>query len=202
MIRCSYKFSFFKGKKLNNENKIDNNNFEEKIEIFYDENKKREFSKRKSKIENIKNNNLKLNNFFTENDFLIEEEEIEDSYSNKSINDENLNDFSSENYEKDFYEDDEEFLYLKNKNLFNFYYSNFATNSFKQFLDNINEFQMFDLALKDIKLSNENLYNNFINSLNQIQKNNIENFRNYQKIAFKNNTNTDFIYRKILKIKK
>ena len=206
LIKLNYKelnlINYKSKKKLNNKNKIDNNNFEEKIEIFYDENKKREFSKRKSKIENIKNNNLKLNNFFTENDFLIEEEEIEDSYSNKSINDENLNDFSSENYEKDFYEDDEEFLYLKNKNLFNLYYSNFATNSFKQFLDNINEFQMFDLALKDIKLSNENLYNNFINSLNQIQKNNIENFRNYQKIAFKNNTNTDFIYRKILKIKK
>ena len=185
--------NFESKKKLNKNNKINNNNFEEQIEIFYDENKKIEFSKRKSKFDK----NLKINNFFTENeDFLIEEEEIEDSFSNKSINNENLNNFSSD-------ENEEEFLYLKNnKNLFNFYYSNFATISFKNFLDNINEFQMFDFALKETKLTNENFFTNFFNSFTEEQKKNIQNIRNYQKISFKNNNNKFFIYRKILHIKK
>ena len=183
----------FECKKNLNKINENNNNFEEN-EIFYDENKKIEFSKRK----NFKN--LKINNFFTENeDFLIEEEENEDSYSNKSINNENLNNFSSDENE----ENSDEFLYLKNdKNLFNFYYTNFAQISFKNFIDNINEFQMFNLALKDVKLNNEKFYNDFFNDLNEEQKNFIQNIQNYQKIIFKNKNNTNFIYRKILHIKK
>jgi hypothetical protein len=61
---------------------------------------------------------------------------------------------------------------------------------------------MFDFSLKEIKLTNENFFNNFFNSLNEEQKINIQNIRNYQKIAFKNNNNKIFIYRKILHIKK
>ena len=190
-----------KSNKNNDIIKQNYNNLIEKFEIKNRENKKvYEFNERKNII-NMKKK-LILNKFYDENEnekFLLEEK-----YENYDFNNEDNENINSDNMEIDINNDniDEKLLYNK-KLYFNDYYEIFAKNNFKNFIENINEFQLFFLFLNEIKSNDFIFFNNLKNNFNSDEIKNINEFKFFKKIELKTNDNEkcNFLFRKILKIK-
>ena len=165
----------------------------------------------------LKKNNLENEDVVdyqaNEDDFLINNENDDKYYDdeninpmNKKINDENSSDDYNIYDEGDLDDKDEEFLTVKNesKNNFMHYYNKFANEELVVYLRNINEFQLFEIMMKDIEINDINFYNQLLYQIKTTLGENklelIQQFRGIQKIEFKNKN--IFTYRKILKIQK
>ena len=162
------------------------------------------FSKRKEHKTSLKID-IKVDKNIDEDDYFVDIKNENDDDSESSLNTGGSNNSSKENYLLDNSEDDkdDEFIKIK-KGQFNFnkYYKSFANESLKIYLKNINEFQMFNIMLKDIELSNKDLYILIMKKFDNESINLIQTFREYKKIVFNNNGKNNYLYRKIIKLKK
>ena len=134
---------------------------------------------------NENNSNDSIDYKANEDDFLINNEynykEDNDDYSNENENDnENFDDenmdpmdntggddeynFDDENNIDD---KDEEFLTLKNesKNTFVHYFNKYACEELIVYLKGINEFNLFELMMKDIEINDKQLLNEILNKI-------------------------------------
>ena len=188
--------------KENIKSKINFNNSKEKFEIK-NKNKVYEFNERKNTI-NFKKK-LLLNKFYDEIEnekFLLEEKYENDELNNEDNENKNIN--INNNMEIDTNNDNKNEKLLFNKKLyFNDYYKIFAKNNFKNYIENINEFQLFFLFLNDIKLNDIYFFNDLINYFNPDDIKNIKEFKYFKKIELETNDNEkcNYLFRKILKIK-
>ena len=196
-------------KKLTNElnlnSEYENNDYkkEEDEEIIISRQKEFTFSKRKEHKTSLKID-IKVDKNIDEDDYFVDiKDENDDSES--ILNTGGSNNSSKENYLMDNSNDDkdDEFIKIK-KGQFNFnkYYKSFANESLKEYLKNINEFQMFNIMLKDIELTNKDLYILILKKFDNDSVNLIQTFREYKKIVFNNNGKNNYLYRKIIKLKK
>ncbi len=96
----------------------------------------------------------------------------------------------------------EKLLFNKKLNFYD-YYKIFAKNIFKNYIENINEFQLFFLFLNYIKLNDIYFFNDLINYFNPDDIKNIKEFKFFKKIELETNDNEkcNYLFRKILKIK-
>ena len=194
--------------KFKNEKNLNKDKKEEKCE-FEINNHTFTFSNRKSHIDS-KKQTMKLSKSFSEDEISFSSDESENAIDEEGKEnryyDDNTSESEIDNESENASDKDDEFVHLKNKTneSFDKYYAKFANQSFTDFINNVNQFQFFDFMLKDIQLQNSKFYNKLINSFSENKQKLIEKFRNYQKISFNNNsTNTvDYLYRKIVKIKK
>ena len=150
------------------------------------------------------NNNSYFDDFFNDDEFLIinEYNKRYNNEENEEYNDENENYYLEDNEEED--DRDEDFLTLKKeyKNSFLFYYNKFANEKLIVSLKQINEFQLFQLMMKDLELSNKNILKEIfdkIQKMHGIEKLKlIEKYKGIQKIYF---PNKDVVsYRRIVRI--
>lgn len=167
------------------ENNTEKNNGSEIKEFAIESynNNKIIYKERESHIDKIKDEKISTYDFSDDND---------------SENDENK--FNDDNL------DDEEFITVKNesKNNFNNLYNKFANEEIKVYLKQINEFNMFELMMKDIEINDKIFYEQILNKIKSMEGDDkvalIEKFKGIQKIAFKNYKT--FAYRRIVKINK
>ena len=188
---------------LNSEYENNDCKNEEDEEKIISRQKEFTFSKRKEHKTSLKID-IKVDKNIDEDDYFVDiKDENDDSES--SLNTGGSNNSSKENYLMDNCNDDkdDEFIKIK-KGQFNFnkYYKSFANESLKEYLKNINEFQMFNIMLKDIELSNKDLYILILKKFDNESINLIQTFREYKKIVFTNNGKNNYLYRKIIKLKK
>ena len=206
LIKLNYSLLELIIKNNNNEiikSQINYNNSTEKIEI---KNKKKvyEFNERKNII-NLKKK-LLLNKFYDENEnekFLLEEKYENYEFNNEDNENININN-NNNNMEIDINNDNKIEKLLFNKKLyFNDYYKIFAKNNLKNYIEKINEFQLFFLFLNEIKLNNIYFFNDLINNFNPDEIKNLNEFKFFKKIELEtnDNENCNYLFRKILKIK-
>ena len=208
----------------NNENNNNNNLKKNRKMIFKERNPHNYSIFKKYDYLNENNSNDSIDYKANEDDFLINNEynykEDNDDYSNENENDnenfedENMDpmDYTGGDDEYNFDDEnniddkDEEFLTLKNesKNTFVHYFNKYACEELIVYLKGINEFNLFELMMKDIEINDKQLLNEILNkiksSLGENKLKLIEKFKGMQKIEFKNKNL--FTYRKILKITK
>ena len=173
----------------------------------------------KSIVNKFENGENKENNsvdyFSNEDEFLIIDEynkkyNKENRNEEEEYNDENIEEINEEN-SKEYYEEeeddddkDQDFLTLKKvtKNSFLIYYNKYANEKLAINLRQINEFQLFEIMMKDLELSNQNILNDIFDKLIKTHGNEklelIEKYKGMQKIYFQNKNIVS--YRKIVKI--
>ena len=201
--KCIDKASKKRVKKLNESQKNDKDD-----EISFKKGKNSyKYSERKNHLDNkilMVSSSKKLDEEFLEDYYEdIDSEESfsksEGSESMKGVDENNPREFYNDDYE----DKDDSFIHPKKENVFETYYKNFADQSLKAFIKEINEFQMFDIMLKDIEIANENFYKSLLEKLSKKKLEIIQNFREFKKIKIKTENDSDeFVYRKILKLKK
>ena len=159
---------------------------------------------------NENNSNDSLDYKANEDDFLInneynykEDTDNDNSYEkdNANFDDENMDPMDNPGGEDSEYnfddennidDKDEEFLTLKNesKNTFIYYFNKYACDELIVYLKGINEFNLFELMMKDIEINDKELLNQILEKIktslgeNKLQL--IQEFKGMQKIEFKN----------------
>ena len=205
----------------NNSNEKNNNNLKKNRKMVFKERNPHNYSIfKKYDYLDDNNSNDSIDYKANEDDFLTNNE-YKDNSDNDNSNENDNDNFDDENMdpmdnndngeynfddENNIDDKDEEFLTLKNesKNTFVYYFNKYACEELIVYLKGINEFNLFELMMKDIEINDKQLLNNILNkiksSLGENKLKLIEEFKGMQKIEFKNKNL--FTYRKILKITK
>ena len=185
-------------KEMNEKTETKEQNNEEEEYIISRE-KEFTFTKRKEHKTSL-TVDIKSEKYTDEDDYFADIKNENDDDSESSLNTGGNYSSKENNYMEDSEDDkDDDFIKIKKEQFnFNKYFKKFANESLKKYLKEINEFQMFDFMLKDIESNNKELYTFIMNKFDNETINLIENYRKFKKIVFNNN----FLYRKIIKIKK
>ena len=176
-----------------------------KIDFDFEENDNNTLS---YKYWNDRDNSLSEN----DNDEMSNKNDTDDIYEEDSEDD----DGDFDNYMKHSSDDDDFLKEVKKerKNKVAVVYKEFANQELKMFINNINHFQFFWIAMQDFQNKNIKLYNNIMSSFNEEQIKNMIEFKSIKKISIRNDNNNNggdnnnienkntYLYRRIIKIKK